>query len=60
MRKRASRRLVLHRETLKTLEPVAAREVAAGLEIRIELRLDTVTCASYKRCTGCVPCLTTG
>lgn len=60
MRKKTGRKLVLNRETLKALEPASAREVVAGLEIRIDLQFDTVTCASHKRCTGCVPCLTTG
>lgn len=60
MLKKTGRRLVLNRETLTALNPALAREAAGGWVVRIELQLETVTCASNKRCTGCVPCLTTG
>jgi len=60
VKKTGPRKLTLHLETLRNLDGSALEGAKGRFEIYIQLEIDSVTCASNKRCTGCVPCVTTG
>ena len=60
MRKKGPSKLKLHLETLRSLDGAALAGAHGRLGDEVGLNLDTATCASFKRCTGCVPCATSG
>ena len=60
MKKKAVRKLVLSSDTLRRLDPVTLGGAEGAKEIGVEVKMESVTCASNRPCTGCVPCGPTG
>jgi hypothetical protein len=58
MKKSGTAKLKLHLETLRNLDGEILVEARGRLLIEVGILLDTATCVSFKRCSGCNPCAT--